>query len=68
MDNNNLSHLPEILTPKMVSQYLGIGYAKALDLLKSPSGPSTIKIGNAYKVPKEQFRLWLNKPGLRKVL
>lgn len=62
-----MDSLPEILTPRMIADYLDIGYSKALDLVKS--GELTcLKIGNSYKVPKTAFSTWLNTPGLRKVL
>ncbi|OPY55789.1 MAG: hypothetical protein A4E55_02377 [Pelotomaculum sp. PtaU1.Bin035] len=62
-----MTDLPDILSPRMISAYLGIGYVKALAMVKSGAVPC-IKIGNAYKVPKELFRAWLNEPGFRKVL
>ena len=62
-----MDNYPEIMNPKMVAHYLGIGYSKALTLVKSGAVPC-IKIGNSYKVSKEQFKLLLNEPGLRKVL
>lgn len=64
---HNLDTLPDILDPKMISQYLGIGYAKALELVKKGFFP-VIRVGNGFKVPKHSFAAWLEQPGLRKVL
>ncbi len=65
--NGSLDTYPEILTPKQIANYLGIGYIKALRLVKSGE-ISCVKIGNAYKVPRLQFQKWLDEPGLRKFL
>jgi excisionase family DNA binding protein len=61
----SLENYPEILDPKMLSEYLNIGYAKALALVKSGAIP-TMKIGNHYKISKECLNDWLNQPGYRK--
>jgi len=59
--------LPDILTPRMIADHLGICYSNALTLVKSGHF-SCIRIGNSYKVPKAAFEEWLQKPGLRIVL
>jgi len=62
-----LEDYPEVMTPKMISEYLGIGYNKALRLIKT--GQFTcLQVGNAYRVTRVDFNSWLSKPGLRKVL
>jgi len=60
-------NLPAIISPKIIAKYLGIGYVKALGLVKSGDIPC-VKIGNSYKVSRHLFLLWLEQPGLRKVL
>ncbi|MBS4055271.1 MAG: helix-turn-helix domain-containing protein [Thermaerobacter sp.] len=59
--------LPDILTPRLISAYLGICYSNALALAKSGEF-SCIRIGNSYRVPRQAFEAWLNKPGLREIL
>jgi len=62
-----LDEYPEVLTAREIASYLGIGYAKSLNLIKKGDIPC-IRIGNAYKVPRKAFCDWLLKPGFRKVL
>jgi excisionase family DNA binding protein len=64
---NTLQQFPEILTAKEISIYLGIGYAKALHLLKF-GGIPYIKIGNTFRVSKPKFETWLNQDGQIEVL
>lgn len=64
---HDLDSYPEILNPKQIAKYLGIGYVKALRLLKSGSIPC-VQIGNAYKVSRKQFESWLLEPGMRRFL
>lgn len=63
----NLEALPNILTPKMVAEYLDISYSKALALIKLGTIPC-LKVGNHYKIPKIGFGIWLDKPGYREFL
>jgi excisionase family DNA binding protein len=67
LKNKPLADYPEVMSARMVAEYLGIGYTKTLALLKSGECPC-IRIGNAYKVPKASFARWLGEPGLRKFL
>ena len=62
-----LQQFPEILTAKEISMYLGIGYSKALHLLRFGNIPY-IKIGNTYRVSKSRFETWLNQDGQVEVL
>lgn len=57
----NLEDYPEILTAKMIADYLGIGYTKALSLIQH-SGISYLKLGNTYRVPRATFHTWLLQP------
>jgi hypothetical protein len=50
----SLENYPEILDPKMLSEYLNIGYAKALALVKGEAIPS-MKLGNHYKISNPTF-------------
>lgn len=63
----SLAEYPDVLNPKMVAQYLGIGYSKALALIKSGAIPC-IRIGNHYKVYKAGLIQWLTQPGYREYL
>ena len=40
--------------------YLGIGKTKARELLKDPTSPYTIKIGNRYYANKKKLDQWLD--------
>ncbi len=59
--------LPDILTAKEVAQYLGIGYVKALNLLKYGGLPS-VKLGNTFRISKDMLIKWLNEEGKREFL
>ncbi len=50
-NRSTFESLPEILTPKEISHYLGICYTKALDVIKY-GGIRYIKINNTYRVRK----------------
>ncbi|MDD4753755.1 MAG: excisionase family DNA-binding protein [Desulfitobacteriaceae bacterium] len=65
--NETLEQIPEILNPRFIAQYLGIGYSKALKLVSSGAMPC-IKVGNHYKIPRAGFIEWLHKPGCREYL
>lgn len=65
--NAFLEDLPDILTPKMLADYLGIAYSKALELSRSGDLPC-VKVGNHYKIPKAGFIQWLNQPGFHEYL
>jgi len=41
--------------------YLGIGKTKAWELLKDPTSPFTIKIGNRYYANKKKLDRWLER-------
>ena len=64
LSKTSLDNYPEIMDPKMLSEYLDIGYAKALALVKSGIIP-TIRIGNHYKIPKKCLNDWLDQSGYR---
>lgn len=66
-DNCCLEQIPEIIDPRFIAQYLGIGYSKALNLVKSGALPC-IKVGNHYKIPRAGFVEWLHQPGCRHYL
>jgi excisionase family DNA binding protein len=63
----SLDDYPDILNPKMVAEYLGISYGKALGLIKLDLMPC-LKVGNIYKIPKSGFVKWLEEPGYREFL
>jgi len=54
-----LDSLPDVLCAKDVAAFLGIGYVKALKLLRY-GGMNTIQIGKVYRVSKRNFTDWLN--------
>ena len=57
---------PEILDAKMVAKIMGIGYQKALDLMKSGE-LSAKKIRGTYCASKSQFIAWINRPGFSNI-
>ena len=54
-----IDSLPDVLDAKDVASALGIGYVKALKLIRH-SGMNYIRIGCAYRVSKDNFTTWLN--------
>lgn len=65
--NDTLEQIPDIINPRFIAQYLGIGYSKALALVRSGAIPC-LKVGNHYKIPKAGFIQWLHQPGCREYL
>ena len=55
----SLESLPDVLDAKDVASALGIGYVKALKLIRH-GGMNYIRIGCAYRVSKDNFTAWLN--------
>lgn len=52
--------LPNFLTVYDIRDYLGIGKRQAYELVKSEGFP-TKKLGNSYRIPKEDFLEWVRK-------
>lgn len=52
--------LPNFLTVYDIRDYLGIGQRQAYELVKSEGFP-TKKLGNSYRIPKEDFLEWVRK-------
>jgi len=59
MQKISLDSLPDILCPKDVAGALGIGYVKALKLIRY-GGMRYIQIGRVYRISKDNFLDWLN--------
>ena len=59
MAKTGLVDLPDVLSPKDVASALGVGYAKALHLVKH-GGITHIQAGNHYLVAKVRFLEWLH--------
>jgi len=59
MQKISLDSLPDVLSPKDVASVLGVGYAKALYLVKH-GGIVHIQAGNHYLVSKVRFIEWVN--------
>ena len=57
-ENKKLEEMPEILTARMIADYLNIGYSKALHLIQY-EGIQHLKLGSTYRVPKQHFVEWL---------
>ena len=55
-----MNELPELMTVKEIRVYLGCSNAKAYELVKRKDFPS-FRIGNSYKIRKNDFVDWVNK-------
>lgn len=56
---NTINTLPDILTAKEISNYLGISYNSTLKLIKY--NMVYLKLGNTYRVTKNNFLNFLNR-------
>lgn len=56
---NTFENLPDILTAKEISNYLGISYNSTLKLIKY--NMVYLKLGNTYRVTKNNFLNFLNR-------
>ncbi|MCL2398533.1 MAG: helix-turn-helix domain-containing protein [Defluviitaleaceae bacterium] len=59
MQKASLVSLPDVLDAKDIAGFLGIGYVKALKLIRY-GGMRYIQIGRVYRVSKANFTDWLN--------
>ena len=59
MEKVNLALLPDVLNARDVSYALGIGYTKALKLIKH-GGMNYIQVGKVFRVSRQNFVDWLN--------
>lgn len=55
----SIESLPDVLSPRDISSALGVGYAKALHLIKH-GNIIHIRAGNHYLVSKVRFLEWLH--------
>ncbi len=60
------NELPDILTAYDIADYLGIGYNKALRLIRYGGIPH-LKMNNTYRVSNERFFEWLDGETVREV-
>ena len=56
----NFDELPLFLNAQLVSRALGVSPSSAYELLHEDGFPS-LRIGSRLAVPKEQFRLWVER-------
>ena len=56
----NFDELPLFLNAQLVSRTLGVSLSSAYELLHEDGFPS-LQIGSRLVVPKEQFRLWVER-------
>ena len=56
----NFDELPLFLTAQLVSRALGVSPSSDYELLREAGFPS-LRIGSRLVVPKEQFRLWVER-------
>lgn len=59
MAKASLDTLPDALSARDISKVLGLGYTKSLRLIRF-GGLPYIKLGNTYRVSKQNFIDWLN--------
>lgn len=55
---HNWEHLPLTLSVKEVSQILGYGQQRVRELCKTNKLPN-VRLGRAYRIPREALRTWL---------
>lgn len=56
----NYEELPLFLNAELISAVLGISISSAYELMHEKDFP-TLKVGNRMIVPKEKFRMWVEK-------
>ena len=56
----NFDELPLFLNAQLISRTLGVSPSSAYELLHEAGFPS-LRIGSRLVVPKEQFRLWVER-------
>ena len=56
----NYEELPLFLNAELISAVLGISISSAYELMHEKDFP-TLKVGNRMVVPKEKFRMWVEK-------
>jgi len=59
MSKVQIESLPDVLDARDIANVLGIGYIKALKLIRY-GGMNYLQLGRAYKVSKQNFTDWLN--------
>ena len=59
MQKASMNTLPDVMDAKDVASALGIGYVKALKLMRY-GGMNYVRIGSAYRISKDNFTAWLN--------
>ena len=59
MEKASLAALPDVLDARDVAAVLGIGYVKALKLMKYGK-MRYLRLGRVYRISKDNFVDWLN--------
>jgi len=59
VEKARLAELPDVLSPREIARVLGVGYAKALHIVKH-GGIVHIQAGSHYLVSKVRFMEWLH--------
>ena len=59
MSKVRIETLPDVLDAKDVASVLGIGYVKALKLMRY-GGMNSMRIGRVYRIYKDSFIYWLS--------
>lgn len=59
-DYKNYDELPLFLNAEMIAKTLGIAPSSAYELMREKDFPA-LHVGKRIVVPKEQFRLWVEK-------
>lgn len=50
-----------LMNLKEFCAYVGIGPTKAREIIRSPSCPYSLRIGNRWYINKKKFELWLDR-------
>ena len=59
-DYKNYDELPLFLNAELIAKTLGIAPSSAYELMREKDFPA-LHVGKRFVVPKEQFRLWVEK-------
>ena len=59
-DYKNYDELPLFLNAELIAKTLGIALSSAYELMREKDFPA-LHVGKRIVVPKEQFRLWVEK-------
>ena len=57
--SKSLNDYPEMLNVRMLAEILGVGYTKALNIVKYSTDLPYLKLGNTYRIHRKNLEKWL---------